>query len=146
MQADQPFCRIPERGKRFKVPVFLPPLDAVVGNPPYVRKEEIDKFLGFGVHAQAVADAFKGMKLSGRTETCTVTSGPHAARFLKEGRFFFGFLTSSQWLDVDYGFKLQRWILREFQNPCDPGKFHRTFEFAGRPREDLRHNPPALQR
>src|SRR5262249_47223291 len=27
----------------------------------------------------------------------------------------FGFLTSGQWLDVDYGFDLQRWILKHFK-------------------------------
>src|SRR5207248_11125879 len=39
---------------------------------------------------------------------------PHAARFLKEGAAF-GFLTSAQWLDVDYGFALQRWMLLNFK-------------------------------
>ena len=62
---------------------------------------------------QAVADAFKGMKLSGRADLhCYFW--PHASRFLKEGAYF-GFLTSGQWLDVDYGFELQRWILENFK-------------------------------
>ena len=109
----QPFCSIPDQAKGSKkLPVFLPPLDAVVGNPPYVRQEKIDKFLK-SKYAQAVADAFKGMKLSGRADLhCYFW--PHAARFLKEGGYF-GFLTSGQWLDVDYGFELQRWILENFK-------------------------------
>lgn len=112
VQADEPFCCIRERGKRKKVPVFLPPLDAIVGNPPYVRQEKIDKFLKFK-YAEAVADAFRGIKLSGRADLhCYFW--PHAARLLKDGAHF-GFLTSSQWLDVDYGFALQRWILENFK-------------------------------
>ena len=37
-----------------------------------------------------------------------------ATQFLKEGGWF-GFLTSSSWLDVRYGFALQEWVLRNFK-------------------------------
>ena len=54
-----------------------------------------------------------GIELSGRADLhCYFW--PHASRFLKEGAYF-GFLTSAQWLDVDYGFELQRWILLNFK-------------------------------
>jgi len=106
------FCDIPERTARQKVSVLLPALDGVVGNPPYVRQEKIDRF-NKPKYARAVADAFKGMTLSGRADLhCYFW--PHAARFLKEGAAF-GFLTSAQWLDVDYGFALQRWMLKNFK-------------------------------
>ena len=39
---------------------------------------------------------------------------PHATTFLKDNGYLC-FLTSSQWLDVDYGFRLQEWILRNFE-------------------------------
>src|SRR5438128_4977929 len=39
---------------------------------------------------------------------------PVAAQFLADDGWF-GFLTSSSWLDVRYGFSLQRWILRNFR-------------------------------
>ena len=91
---------------------MLPPLDAIVGNPPYVRQEKINKF-DKPKYARAVAEAFKGTALSGRADLhCYFW--PHAARFLKEGASF-GFLTSGQWLDVDYGFALQRWMLKHFK-------------------------------
>jgi type I restriction-modification system DNA methylase subunit len=107
-----PFCHIPEHSTGNKVPVFLPPLDAGVGNPPYVRQEKIAKVLK-PKYAQVVAEAFPGTELSGRADLhCYFW--PHAARFLKEGGYF-GFLTSGQWLDVDYGFALQRWMLRNFR-------------------------------
>ena len=37
-----------------------------------------------------------------------------AARLLKPGGYF-GFLTSSSWMDVEYGFALQGWMLRHFR-------------------------------
>jgi methylase of polypeptide subunit release factors len=112
VKADMPFCHIPDHAAGTKVPVFLPPLDAVVGNPPYVRQEKIDK-INKPKYALAVADAFKGTRLSGRADLhCYFW--PHAARFLKEDAYF-GFLTSGQWLDVDYGFELQRWMLENFK-------------------------------
>ena len=39
---------------------------------------------------------------------------PHASTFLKPNGWLC-FLTSSQWLDVEYGFKLQNWILSRFK-------------------------------
>ncbi|MCY2988553.1 MAG: N-6 DNA methylase [Planctomycetota bacterium] len=112
VKADTPFCNIPEHATGKKIPVLLPPLDAVVGNPPYVSQLKISKF-NKSKYAQAVADAFRGIKLSGRADLhCYFW--PHASRFLKEGAYF-GFLTSGQWLDVDYGFELQRWMLLNFR-------------------------------
>jgi hypothetical protein len=58
-------------------------------------------------------EAFPGMALRGRADLhCYFW--PYACQFLKEGGYF-GFLTSGQWLDVDYGFALQRWILSNFR-------------------------------
>ena len=39
---------------------------------------------------------------------------PAATRLLKPDGYF-GFLTSSSWLDVEYGFALQGWMLRHFK-------------------------------
>ena len=112
MKVDNPICHIPDHVTGEKVAVTLPPLDAVVGNPPYVRQEKIYKSFK-PRYAEAVADAFKGTVLSGRADLhCYFW--PHASRFLKEGAYF-GFLTSGQWLDVDYGFALQRWMLLNFK-------------------------------
>lgn len=108
----KPFCEIPERGSPRKVPVRLPELDAVVGNPPYVRQEKVagPKKARMG---RLMESAFSGTRFTGRADLhCYFW--PHAAQFLKEGAWF-GFLTSSQWLDVDYGFALQRWMLRHFK-------------------------------
>lgn len=101
--------------------VEIPPLDAIVGNPPYIRQEDIPKngkngngpkpgtkeFYRKLVKEEANAD------LSGRSDIhCYFW--PHAWTFLKSDGYLC-FLTSTQWLDVEYGFKLQEWILRNFR-------------------------------
>lgn len=106
------FCQIPEHATGNKVPVMIEALDAVVGNPPYVRQEKIDKKAKPRIQA-LMDEAFKGTEFSGRADL-HLYFWPHAARLLHEGAWF-GFLTSAQWLDVDYGFALQRWILKHFK-------------------------------
>ncbi len=57
--------------------------------------------------------AWPGLKLSGRSDLhCYFW--PHAASFLSDNGWF-GFLVSSSWLDVEYGFALQEWALRNFR-------------------------------
>jgi methylase of polypeptide subunit release factors len=110
-EAGQAFCEIPDNAGNY-VPVMLRALDAVVGNPPYVRQEKVEKKdkARFG---QICSDAWPGLRLSGRSDLhCYFW--PAAARLLKrEG--YFGFLTSSSWMDVEYGFALQGWMLRHFR-------------------------------
>jgi len=99
----------------------LPALDAIVGNPPYVRQEHIPRENEKGVIpdqtkefiARCAERSWPGISLSGQSDL-HVYFWPVATRLLKE-RGWFGFLTSSSWLDVRYGFALQRWILRHFR-------------------------------
>lgn len=105
-------------GKIQHRPVIIPPLDAIVGNPPYVRQEDIPKAKrkaqkGTKDHYQSLVEHEAGVKLSGRSDL-HVYFWPHAASFLKPDGYVC-FLTSSQWLDVDYGFRLQQWILENFE-------------------------------
>ena len=109
--ADQPFCHIPNSAGDNDA-VMLPALDAVVGNPPYVRQEQVEKKdkARFG---QICSDAWAGLRLTGRSDLhCYFW--PAAARLLKPDGYF-GFLTSSSWMDVEYGFALQGWMLRHFR-------------------------------
>ena len=109
---EKPFCELPGSGPGRHRPVMLPPLDAIVGNPPYVRQEKVNKEEKEKLFKR-VEEAFPGTALRGRADLhCYFW--PHACRFLKEGGYF-GFLTSGQWLDVEYGFALQRWILSNFR-------------------------------
>ena len=91
--------------------VALPNLDGVIGNPPYVRQERLAKEKK-NFYLQKCTTAWKGLRLSGRSDI-HIYFWPQAASFLKESGYF-GFLTSSSWLDVEYGFRLQKWILENF--------------------------------
>lgn len=123
MAKKKPFCMLPQglRGERTPGPIYLPPLDAVVGNPPYVRQELIPKRGEKGLKPvrakedlqELCAEFWPGLKLSGRSDLhCYFW--PAATHFLKEGGWF-GFLVSSSWLDVEYGFALQEWVLNNFR-------------------------------
>jgi len=109
-------------GKTQRRDLRIPPLDAVVGNPPYLRQEDIPKAKKKGNHGpkRGTKDYYQmlvlkesGAKLSGRSDIhCYFW--PHATSFLKDNGYLC-LLTSSQWLDVEYGFRLQEWILNNFE-------------------------------
>ena len=110
-EPDQPFCELPDNlGEHH--PITLPRLDALVGNPPYVRQERVEKEdkARFG---RICRSAWPGLKLTGRSDLhCYFW--PAAARLVKL-KGYFGFLTSSSWMDVEYGFALQGWMLSHFR-------------------------------
>jgi len=119
----KPFCLLPQglRDERTPGPIPLPPLHAIVGNPPYVRQELIPKRGERGLKPMSAKEdltefctqAWPGLKLSGRSDLhCYFW--PAVTRFLTEGGWF-GFLVSSSWLDVEYGFALQEWVLSNFR-------------------------------
>ena len=124
VESGKPFCILPKAtrdhaGNRERESIDLPILDAVVGNPPYVRHELIPK-ASPGVisdqtkeHIYEVATRGWPGQLSKQSDL-HIFFWPLAARMLREGGHF-GFLTSSSWLDSRYGFALQRWILQNFK-------------------------------
>lgn len=113
-------------GKAQHRDIDIPPLDAVVGNPPYVRQEEIKSWKpkdkserkqgpkpGTKEYYRDLVKREMGADLTGRSDLhCYFW--PHAASFLKPDGWLC-LLTSSQWLDVEYGFKLQAWLLQHFR-------------------------------
>lgn len=116
------FCNLPTglREERKPGPVMLPKLNAIIGNPPYVRQELIPK-RGKDVAPMAAkedlqefcAALWPNLDLGGRSDFhCYFW--PTTTRFLNEGGWF-GFLVSSSWLDAEYGFRLQEWVLSNFK-------------------------------
>ena len=110
------------RGKQM-TPLEVGEVDAIVGNPPYVRQEELPKDYK-KLLSDLIESEFPDADLSGRSDLhCYFW--PHATSFLKEGGYY-GFLTSSSWLDTEYGFHLQEWLLRHFailalfESNCEP--------------------------
>lgn len=106
------------------VKVRVPEMDAVVGNPPYIRQEKIgeqDKGKEKDYIIEVVEKDWGKFKLTnqtgisiGRQADIYVYFFIHGAKFLKEGGRL-GFVTSNSWLDVRYGAGLQKFFLDNFK-------------------------------
>ncbi|MCX8147470.1 MAG: SAM-dependent methyltransferase, partial [Candidatus Woesearchaeota archaeon] len=104
-----------------KIPLF----DAIVGNFPYIRQELIEKRIkGYkGKLTKTLAEDCRkdypelfnngDLRLSGQADIYAYMFF-HAASFLKEGGRM-GIVTSNAWLDVAYGYELQRFFLKKFK-------------------------------
>ncbi|MCX5646548.1 MAG: N-6 DNA methylase [Phycisphaerae bacterium] len=113
VRPERAFCEIPvPSDSSDRTAVLLPELDAVVGNPPYVSQLEMEK-KDKARYASIVTESWPDLQLGGRSNLhCYFW--PMAARLLKPAGMF-GFLTDATWLDSDYGFSLQAWLLRHFK-------------------------------
>ena len=111
-QAGIPLYDIPLTGESVKS-ISLDKLDAVVGNPPYIRQEKIDRS-DKQHYLRLFEKQWPGNKaLSGRSDIYAYFF-THAAHLLKPGGYL-GFVTSIGWLDTEYGFRLQEFFLRNFR-------------------------------
>ena len=114
----------------------LPQFDGAVGNFPYIRQELIEKqWAGYKKKIErAIFDDWKdeyrelfdngNIRLSGQADIYAYLFF-HTARFLKDdGRM--GIVTSNAWLDVAYGYELQKFFLKNFkiiaiiESRCEP--------------------------
>jgi len=88
-------------------------LDAVVGNPPYTRQEELNAYVeNYKEKLQKTLkeDWGENIKLNKRAGIYAYFF-IHSLRFLKNrGRL--GYITPNSWLDVDYGKDLQEFFLK----------------------------------
>jgi len=134
--------RTARKGGRVKV--RIPEFDALVGNFPFIRQELIEKAeKGYKARLERVLfdrwgreypALFEGRGANGAAEHRLRLSGQadiyaylffHAAAHLKEGARM-GFVTSNSWLDVAYGYELQRFFLAKFkivaicESRCEP--------------------------
>jgi hypothetical protein len=132
----------------------LPEFDVAVGNFPYIRQELIEKQVKG--YKSILEDALKEDWLRNYPDAFVITENElkefkrnhkiyfsridfklsgqadiyaylffHTARFLKEGGRM-GFVTSNSWLDVGYGYELQKFLLNNFklvailESRCEP--------------------------
>lgn len=119
------------------MPEQIPVFDGAVGNFPYIRQELIEKSVkGYKelLHRILVDDwlaeypelFFVGgvPRLSGQADIYAYLFF-HTARFIREGGRM-GFVTSNAWLDVAYGYELQKFFLKNFkivailESRCEP--------------------------
>ncbi|MFH1486917.1 MAG: N-6 DNA methylase, partial [Chloroflexota bacterium] len=97
-----------------KVRTIVPVFDAVVGNPPYTRQEEMeDLYPGLKERAHNAIRRDWKIEVSKRSSIYALFF-LHGAAFVKEGGYL-GLLTHSSWVDVDYGKYLQEFFLRHFK-------------------------------
>ncbi|MBI4711936.1 MAG: SAM-dependent DNA methyltransferase [Planctomycetes bacterium] len=115
----------------------IPQFDGIIGNFPYIRQElieKVDKTYKSKLTRVHQDDWIKDYpdffdknhspKLSGQADIYA-SLFLHTARFLKEdGRM--GIVTSNAWLDVEYGYELQKFFLKHFkiiailESRCEP--------------------------
>lgn len=95
--------------------------DAIVGNPPYTRQEEIKEISPEDAEykerliARALLD-LEDKKIAeiGKRAGIHAYFFVHGTKFLKEGGNF-GFIVSNSWMDVDYGKGLQEFFLKHYK-------------------------------
>lgn len=99
-------------GKKMKVEIPII-FDAVVGNPPYTRQEELETYVEkYKDKLQSVLKCDWGKKVKlGKRAGIYAYFFLHGLAFLKNGGRF-GYVTSNSWLDVDYGKYLQEFFLK----------------------------------
>lgn len=96
-------------------------VDSIVGNPPYIRQEEISDKEKVRDHLSRV-----GADLNSQSDIYTYFF-THATEFLKdEGKL--GFITSNQWLRVRYGRALQDFFLDNYKIHAIINSQPRVFE------------------
>lgn len=94
--------------------------DAVVGNPPYTRQEEISEITPEDAEYKRKiiekALYFGNKKIAEISKRAGIHAYffVHGTKFLKEGGCF-GFIVSNSWLDVDYGKGLQEFFLKNYK-------------------------------
>lgn len=93
-----------------KARTMIQDIDAVVGNPPYVRQEEISREDKSALR-KISTDA--GASLSGRCDLY-VHFFTHAAAFMRDDAYV-GLVTGIGWLDTAYGEGLHRYFLENFR-------------------------------
>ena len=100
--------------------VYPKQFDAIVGNPPYTRQEEIAELAPEDVEYKTnlIESAVKiGNK---KIAEISKRAGIHAFFFVHGWKFLheggrFGFIVSNSWLDTDYGRGLQEFFLKNYK-------------------------------
>ena len=95
--------------------------DAIVGNPPYTRQEDISEISPDDLEykenlvKKAIND-LSGNKIAniGKRAGIYAYFFTQGTKFLNDGGYF-GFIVSNSWLDVDYGKGLQEFFLKNYK-------------------------------
>lgn len=97
-------------------------VDAIVGNPPYTRQEEIEEIANSdGYKRKLIERALKDNPVG--AVDINDRAGIHAYFFIHGSKFLaaggrFGFVVSDTWLDADFGIGLKQYLLLTFRVSC----------------------------
>lgn len=94
---------------------LLPKFDAIIGNPPYTRQEDIGAMHGTVVKSkiQGIIKSECGFEPSQRTSIYAYFFY-HAATFLKDDGYL-AYICQNSWLETNYGIDLQRYLLNNYE-------------------------------
>jgi len=120
-----------------RIRVNIPKFDVLVGNFPFIRQELIEKaekgykkkleevlVESWGEKYTQLTKANGELRLSGQADIYAYLFFHTGAHLKNGGRM--GFVTSNSWLDVAYGYELQRFFLSKFkviaicESRCEP--------------------------
>lgn len=122
-------------GNKEKEIIYPRWFDAIVGNPPYTRQEEISEISDGKTYKKELIN--KALNY-GNNKIADISKRAgiyiyffiHGTKFLKNGGRF-GFIVSNAWLDVEYGAGLQEFFLKNYKIIAILGsKVERWFEDA----------------
>jgi len=93
----------------------LPKFDAIIGNPPYTRQEDIGTMHGTQNKAQIqqIIKSECGFLPSQRTSIYGYFFY-HAGAFLKDSGYL-AYICQNSWLDTDYGVDMQKYFLNNYE-------------------------------
>jgi len=93
----------------------LPKFDAIIGNPPYTRQEDIGTMHGTvsKIKIQSLVQSECSFTPSQRTSIYSYFFY-HSSIFLKDLGYM-AFICQNSWLDTDYGIDMQRYLLRNYE-------------------------------
>lgn len=94
--------------------------DAIVGNPPYTRQEEISEISGDETYKTKLIN--KALSYGNNKKIANISKRAgiyayffiHGTKFLRDGGRL-GFVVSNAWLDVEYGAGLQEFFLKNYK-------------------------------
>lgn len=95
--------------------------DVIIGNPPYIRQEDIgDLAKDENYKTQMLKTALQSTDGKKTLATISKRAGIHAYFFVHGWKFLtengrFGFIVANSWLDVEYGRGLQEFFLKHYK-------------------------------
>lgn len=108
-------------------------VDAVVGNPPYIRQEELDDAAHFRDHLSAFGSGnspyLDGADRVSRRSDAYVYFVTHATRFLRDGGRL-GFVVPAKWTATRYGESFRRFLYDHYSIGAVVGFDARAFDDA----------------